>query len=119
MDTLPDESHDELFWTIRQLVKRRDSLVQGIIIAQNQLNAQLTYVCPSYKEYFCDVDTKTAIYFWETYPHPKHLKYIQLEVLLEELRKVHRGTTVKKVNQILTLIEILSLLRPYFYLKYS
>ncbi len=24
LDTLPDESHDDLFWTIRQLVKRRD-----------------------------------------------------------------------------------------------
>ncbi len=65
LDTLPDEQHDDLFWTIRQLVKRRDSLIKGIIIAKNQLNAQLTYVYPSYKQYFCDVDTKTAMYFWE------------------------------------------------------
>jgi hypothetical protein len=103
LDTLPDEQQDDLFWTIRQLVKRRDSLVQGIIIAKNQLNAQLTCVYPSYKEYFCDVDTKTAMYFWETYPHLKHLKDVQPEALLEGLRKVHRGTSVKKVNQILTL----------------
>lgn len=46
------------------------------------------------------------MYFWQTYPHPKHLKGVQPEALLEELRKVHRGTTVKKVNQILTLSEV-------------
>ena len=105
LDILPDESHDDLFWTIRQLVKRRDSLVKGIVIAKNQLNAQLTYVYPSYKEYFCDVDTKTAMYFWEKYPHPKYLKSIQQEALLEELRQVHRGMTVKKVQEIFSLSE--------------
>lgn len=46
------------------------------------------------------------MYFWEAYPHPKHLKGVQSQELLEELRKVHRGTTVKKVNQILTLSEV-------------
>lgn len=105
LETLPDEEHVDLFWTIRQLVKRRNSLVRGIIVAKNNLNAHLMYVYPSYKEYFCDVDTKTALYFWETYPHPKYLKSVQPEALLEELREIHRGVTVKKVQEILTLSE--------------
>ena len=103
LDTLPDETHDDLFWTIRQLVKHRDSLVKESSIAKNQLNSQLTYVYPSYKEYFCDVDGKTAMYFWETYPHPKYLKGVKPEELLEELREMHRGMTVKSVQKILTL----------------
>ena len=32
LDILPDESHDDLFWTIRQLVKRRDSLTKGLLL---------------------------------------------------------------------------------------
>lgn len=99
------------------MVKRRDSLIQGIIVAKNQLNAQLTYVYPSYKEYFCDVDTKTAMYFWETYPHPKYLKGLQSEALLEELRTIHRGITVKKVQEILMLSEQNSLKEKAYQLE--
>ena len=43
--------------------------------------------------------------FWEKYPHPKHLKDVQPEALLEELRQVHRGMTVKKVQEIISLSE--------------
>jgi transposase len=105
VDTLPDEEHNDLHWTIRQLVKRRNSLVKGIVIAKNQLNSNLTNVYPSYKKYFCDVDNKTALLFWEKYPHPKHLKGVTPEVLLEELRVIHKGMKQVQAEKILMLSE--------------
>ncbi|WP_238528348.1 IS110 family transposase, partial [Acetonema longum] len=43
IDKLPDASHQDIFWTIRQLVKRRDALVKGTTMLQNQLHGQLMY----------------------------------------------------------------------------
>jgi len=105
VDTLPDEEHNDLHWTIRQLVKRRNSLVKGIVIAKNQLNSNLTNVYPSYKKYFCDVDNKTALLFWEKYPHPQYLKGVKPETLLEELRAIHKGMKQEQAEMILTLSE--------------
>ena len=105
VDTLPDEEHNDLHWTIRQLVKRRNSLVKGIVIAKNQLNSNLTNVYPSYKKYFCAVDNKTALLFWEKYPHPQYLKGVKPETLLEELRTIHKGMKQEQAEMILTLSE--------------
>jgi len=105
VDTLPDEEHNDLHWTIRQLVKRRNSLVKGIVIAKNQLNSNLTTVYPSYKKYFCDVDNKTALLFWEKYPHPHYLIGVKPEMLLEELRVIHKGMKQEQAEMILSLSE--------------
>lgn len=105
VDTLPDEEHNDLFFTIRQLMNRRCSLVKGIVVAKNQLNSNLMYVYPSYKEFFCDVDTKTAMLFWEKYPHPVHLKSVAAEVLHEQLREIHKGLKLEQVQKILDLAE--------------
>jgi len=106
IDKLPDSQEQDIFWTIRQLIKRRDALVKGISTLQNQLHGQLMYPYPSYTKFFCDVDGKTAMYFWEKYPSPECLKDIRPEELGEELKKASRNAlSIKKAYEILLLVE--------------
>lgn len=65
LETLPDAQQQDIFWTIRQLVKRRDSLVKHGTMLQNQLHGQLMFNYPSYRQFFSEVDTKSALFFWE------------------------------------------------------
>ncbi len=51
-DTLQDARHEDIFWTIRQLVKRRDLIVKSNVMNKNQLHSQLSYSYPSYRKFF-------------------------------------------------------------------
>jgi len=50
VDTLQDAKHEDIFWTIRQMVKMN----------KNQLHSQL-------------IDSKSALCFWENYPSPEYI----------------------------------------------
>ena len=105
-DTLPDANNDDIFWTIRQLVKRRDSLSRSAKMLQNQLHTQLMCSYPSYRKFFTLIDCTTALYFWEHYPSPKHLEGITPEALGKELREIGRNAcSTRKAQNILSLIE--------------
>lgn len=106
IDKLPDANHQDIFWTIRQLVNRRDSLSKGLSTLQNQLHAQLTQNYPSYRKFFTLVDCRTALYFWETYPSPMYLKDITPEELGTELRSIGgNACSTRKANTILSYID--------------
>jgi len=47
VDTLQDAKHEDIFWTIRQMVKRRDLIVKSNVMNKNQLHSQLAYSYPS------------------------------------------------------------------------
>jgi len=105
-DKLPDANHQDIFWTIRQLVKRRDSLARSAKMIQNQLHVQLMCSYPSYRKFFTLIDCTTALYFWEHYPSPQHLEGITPELLGKELRKIGKNScSTRKANNILSLIE--------------
>lgn len=104
-DTLNSAAPQDLFWTIKHMVGRRDSLTTGLIAIQNQLYGQLTYHYPSYRKFFCDIKSNTALAFWEAYPSPVHLEGISAEVLAEKLKEAsHNAVGMKKAQQILALI---------------
>jgi transposase len=106
LDKLPDAVHEDIFWTIRQLVKRRDLISKSLIAVQNQLHYQLSCSFPSYRKFFNEIDRKAALCFWENYPSPKHLKNTTVEKLAEELRKQSHGSlSTKKAQQIFDLVE--------------
>jgi len=44
VDTLKDAKHEDIFWTIRQMVKRRDLIVKSNVMNKNQLHSQLPTV---------------------------------------------------------------------------
>ncbi len=106
LDRLPDANPLDLYWTIRMLVNRRNAIVKSITTLTNQLHGQVYYNYPSYKKFFCDVNSKTALVFWENYPSPRHLKGVTEEDLAELLRKPsHNSCSTRKAKEILELVE--------------
>ncbi|MDQ0271318.1 hypothetical protein J2S17_003206 [Cytobacillus purgationiresistens] len=73
---------------------------------KNQLHLQLHYHYPSYKEFFSEVDGKTALAFWERYASPSDLVGETVEDLRTFLLKVSNNTcSTKKAEQILSLVQ--------------
>ncbi|MBD7912096.1 IS110 family transposase [Clostridium cibarium] len=106
LDTLPDANPQDLYWTIKMMVNRRNSIVKSITNLTNQLHENLNYNYPSYKKFFSDVNSKTALAFYEKYPSPKHLKSVTDEELAEFLRKPsHNSCSTRKAKEILDLVE--------------
>lgn len=106
LDTLPDSNNQDIFWTIRQLSKRRDTLARSAKVLQNQLHDQLSCHYPSYRQFFTLVSCKTALYFWEHYPSPRCLENITVEELAIELRKIGGNScSINKTRKIVSLIE--------------
>lgn len=70
-----------------------------------KLHQQISYPYPSYKKFFSEVDGKTALAFWESYPSPHRMKDVSEEALAQFLRShSNNGLSTKKANQILSLI---------------
>jgi len=106
LDKLPDANHEDIFWTIRQMVKRRDSLSKSVLRLHLQLHGQLTHHYPSYRKFFTLVSCPTALYFWEHYPSPRHLQGVTPEELASELRKIGgNACSTSKTKKILSLVE--------------
>ncbi|UFJ40493.1 transposase [Brevibacillus humidisoli] len=106
LDELPDANPQDIYWTIGQLVARRTAIVKHAASLKNQLHQQLSYHYPSYKKFFCDIDGKAALAFWEKYPAPHHLESVGAEELAEYLRKAsHNTCSTRKAEEILELVK--------------
>jgi len=105
LDNLPDANPQDLYWTIGQLVNRRSALVKAAGVLMNQLHNQLSHHYPSYKKFFSEVDSKTALAFWEEYPSPHWLDGTDAEKLAVLLRKhSHNACSTRKAREILELV---------------
>ena len=106
LDTLPNANPQDLYWTIKMMVNRRDSIVKAVTTLTNQLHENLNYNYPSYKKFFSDVNGKTALAFYENYPSPKHLQGVTDEELGAFLRKPsHNSCSTRKAKEILDIVE--------------
>ena len=106
LDTLPNANPQDLYWTIKMMVNRRDAIVKSVTTLTNQLHENLNYNYPSYKKFFSDVNSKTALAFYEKYPSPKHLIGVTDEELAEFLRKPsHNSCSTRKAKEILDIVE--------------
>ena len=74
LDKLPDACPNDAYWSLGQLVHRRDNIMKQRTRLVNQLHEQLCIAYPSYKQFFNDISRPTALYFWEHYPSRKYLK---------------------------------------------
>src|SRR5579875_1954298 len=70
LDSLPNSNPIDMYWTIKQLVSRRSALVREGAKLKQQLHIQVIQNYPSYKEFFSEIDLKSALAFWEKYPSP-------------------------------------------------
>lgn len=71
---------------------------------KNALHEQVSAAYPSYRKFFCEIDRKTALYFWKTYPSPGHLKDKSAEELTGELKAISPNTLQSKAELILECI---------------
>lgn len=101
LNTLPDAKPEDNHWTLSQLVSRRDILVKDGIRLKNGLHEQVSIAYPSYHKFFCEIDTKTALYFWKTYPSPVHLQNKTASDLHAEFKDIAAQTSISKAELIL------------------
>ena len=80
-DAITDAVPDDAYWTLSQLVNRRDNICSHQQRLKNQLHEQLCVAYPSYKQFFGDISRRTALCFRLKYPSPEHL----LEKTAEQL----------------------------------
>ncbi|EOS8269466.1 TPA: IS110 family transposase [Bacillus cereus] len=103
---LPDAKPNDLFWSIQQLVSRRNALVKAQSALKNQLHIQLNHHYPSYKKFFSELDGKTALAFWQQYPSPSCLEGANIKQLTAFLLDVSNNTcSVKKASDILNFVK--------------
>lgn len=105
LNLLPDAKPEDDHWTLAQLVNRRDGLVSDGIRLKNVLHEQLTTPYPSYRKFFSEVDLKTAMYFWETYPSPVYLQNKSVDDLTMELKEIAPNFARNKVELILDCVQ--------------
>lgn len=55
LDMLPEANPRDVYWTIGQLVTRRNGLIKALTSFKNQLHMQLSYHYPSYKKFFSEL----------------------------------------------------------------
>ncbi|MCL1792194.1 MAG: transposase [Peptococcaceae bacterium] len=98
---LPDAKPEDSYWTLSQLVSRRDILAKEGIRLKNGLHEHICVAYPSYQKLFSAIDGKTAMYFWKTYPSPGHLKGKSADELHSEFQSVVRGSKKDRAAKIL------------------
>ena len=92
LDKLPDACPNDAYWSLGQLVHRRDNIMKQRTRLVNQLHEQ----------FFNDISRPTALYFWEHYPSRKYLKGKSVEDLRTELVPVsHNRCSTKNCEKIL------------------
>lgn len=60
LDILPNAESDEIYWTLKQLVKMRKVIVINNVEVKNKLRSQLTHHYPNYNQIFTNIDCTTA-----------------------------------------------------------
>jgi hypothetical protein len=105
LDTLPDACPNDAYWSLGQLVNRRDNIMRHRIRLTNQFHEQLCIAYPSYKVFFTDISRPTALHFWSKYPSQMYLKGKGVEDLGEELVPVsHNRCSTKTCEKIIDAI---------------
>jgi len=105
-EILPDADPKDYYWTMKQLVHRRNALVKTKSALLQQFHDQIQYDYPSYKKFFTDMECKTSIAFFEQYPSSRTLEDTTVEELAEFLRiPSHNACSTKRAEKILDLIE--------------
>ena len=91
MDTLPDATPQDEYWTLRTLVIRRQFIVKNNTSLKNHLHTLITPHYPNYHLFFEDIACPTSLTFLMKYPSPDTLKYTSAEELREFLYEPSAG----------------------------
>ena len=104
-EELPQVEKDETFEAIRALNNQRQNLVQRKTQIKNRLHKLIHQNYPEYKEFFSDPFGKTALAFWEKFPHPAELKNYGETRLNNFLKDQAKSIPNDKAKSILALVD--------------
>lgn len=104
LDNLPDAQDEEIYWTLKQLISMKNMISCNNVKHKNKLHAQLLHHYPNYKDFFCMIDTTSALDFWEQYPSPNMIKDFTPEELKKDFKTKGRFP-IYKAELILKLIK--------------
>lgn len=89
---------------IRQLNNHRKSLVKRQTQLKNRLHNLIHQQYPQYEKFFSDTFGKTAMAFWEKFPHPAELKHYGQKRLNKFLKNQAKNISNSKAKTILSLV---------------
>ena len=69
-DKLPNANPKDKYWTLGNLVSRRDSIVKINVMLKNSLHNVLAEHYPHYKKFFSTLLVKSALAFYDAFPAP-------------------------------------------------
>src|SRR6056297_2296009 len=104
LDELPTVEKDATYKAIRQLNNHRKSLVKRQTQLKNRLHNLIHQQYPQYEKFFSDTFGKTAMAFWEKFPHPAELKHYGQKRLNKFLKDQAKNISNSKAKTILSLI---------------
>lgn len=99
LDNLPNAENNEIYWTLKQVIKMRESIVKNNTELKNKLHAQLLHHYPNYNRVFKVIGSKTALVFFANYPSPNLLKDVSCEELEKFLHDNTKTKYYKRVSQ--------------------
>ena len=106
LDTLPTVTSNEIYWTLKQVVKMRKAIVKNNIEIKNKLHAQLLHHYPTYNKMFTYIDGSTALSIWEKYPSPNLLLEEDINILSEYILKNSNGKLgIKKALELVEIVK--------------
>ena len=103
-DKLPTIKKNANFKAIRHLNNQRQNLVKEQTKIKNRLHNLIHKQYPNYKEFFSTPFGKTALAFWEKFPHPAQLKYQGEKRLNKFLKNQAKNISNDKAAKILSLV---------------
>lgn len=99
-EKLPDANPQDYYWTMKQLVHRRNALVRTKSTLLQQFHDQIQYDYPSYKKFFREIECKTSLAFFEQYPSSQALEDTTVEELAGFLRvPSHNACSTKRAER--------------------
>ncbi|MCK8828595.1 IS110 family transposase, partial [Natroniella acetigena] len=105
-DELPTIKKDSNFKAIRQLNNHYNNLNKQRTQVKNRLHALLHQQYPNYEEFFSQpCEGKTALAFWDKFPHPSLLKHYGEKRLQSFLKKQAPNISDDKAAKILSLVD--------------
>jgi transposase len=104
LDKLPNIEEDAIYKAVRQLNNQRKSLVKRQTQLKNRLHNLIHQQYPHYEKFFSDTFGKTAMAFWETFPHPAELKHYAEKRLNKFLKNQTKNISNDKAKIILSLV---------------
>jgi len=104
-NNLPNVQKDANFKALTQLNNQRANLIKQRTQVKTRLDNLIHQQYPNYKKFFSDpTGGKTALAFWEKFPHPSQLKYYGEKRLQKFLKNQARGISKDKASTILNLV---------------